>query len=707
MAPRKAGAIEVFKKMNYPHIFQKIKIRGHEFKNRVVMGSMHTGLEEKNDQLTALAKFYETRAAGGVGLIITGGFSPNWTGRLTPFAGDLCFPWQVSKHRHVTEAVHRHGSKIFMQLLHAGRYSFHPWSASASSLKAPISPFKPRSLSQWGVQRTIRHFGRAAQLAEKAGYDGVEVMGSEGYFINQFLSLKTNRRQDIYGGSLENRARVAVEIVKEIRRVTRDNFIICFRISLMDLVENGNTFDEVIQIAKWLEAAGVDIFDSGIGWHEAKVPTIYLEVPRGQFVEMSAKLKAQVSIPVLATNRINMPDLGEKILAEGKADFISLARPFLADPDWVMKAERGESQLINTCIACNQACLDHIFQNKRATCLVNPLACYESEMEIKKSTAPKKVAVVGAGPAGLQAALTLAQRGHDVSIFEKRTVIGGQLQFAAKIPGKEEFHETIRYFQNQLARLKVPVFLSCEILLDLQVLSPEKLSIGSSEVSKAPKDLFGFDHIIDASGVIPRDPKISATKEMKVWNYQDFLSQNPKIEGPIVIVGGGPIAIDVAEKIIKDSEKIDFQREWGVDFSNQVPGGLSTALKEPSAISITLCQRSSDRIGAGLGKTSGWIHRDFLKRKKVQLLSGVQYKEITSEGLTIEKKRKDGHHETQILKAQTVITCAGQESSGLFANSESIHRKLPPIHPVGGVRDAKSIDAKRSIREAFELALRL
>ncbi len=687
--------------MKYPHIFEKIQIRGHEFTNRVVMGSMHTGLEEKTDHLEALASFYEERAKGGVGLIITGGFSPNWTGRLTPFAGDLCFPWQVSKHKNVTDRVHKYGSKIFLQLLHAGRYSFHPWSASASSLKASISPFKPRSLSLWGIRRTVRHFARAAQLAERAGYDGVEVMGSEGYFVNQFLSLKTNKRKDQYGGSLENRARIAIEIIQAIRNATSEKFIICFRISLMDLVENGNTFDEVITMAKMFEKAGVDIFDSGIGWHEAKVPTIYLEVPRAAFVEATAKLKKHVQIPVMATNRINMPEVGEQILSQSQADFISLARPFLADADWVNKAKSDEAHLINTCIACNQACLDHIFQNKRATCLVNPHACYESEIKIQPAPQKKKIAVIGGGPAGLQAALTLSQRGHDIALFERRTELGGQLQFAAQIPGKEEFHETIRYFRNQLLKHSVKVYLQAEIQKDFSV----KYLESDMDSSSRPQSLNEFDEIVDAMGVVPRIPKIemanSHPDSVKIFNYQEFLTTPQKVAGPVVIIGGGPIAIDVAEKIVKEAEKIDFAKEWGIDFSGQLPGSLAPALKTPSTISITLCQRSRERIGSGLGKTSGWIHRDFLKRKKIQLLTGVQYKKITSEGLLIERTSGDGIMKEELLKAATIIYCAGQESSGLFPEVET------KLHKIGGAKDAQGIDAKRSIRDAFELALKI
>jgi 2,4-dienoyl-CoA reductase (NADPH2) len=669
--------------MKYPHIFKEFVIRGQKFKNRVVMGSMHTGLEEKNDQFEALSKFYEVRAQGGVGLIITGGFSPNWTGRLTPFAADLSFPWQIKRHRRLTETVHRYQTKIFIQLLHAGRYAFHPWSASASSLKAPISPFKPRALSEWGIKRTIQHFVRAATLAEKAGYDGVEIMGSEGYLINQFLSEKTNQRKDQYGGTLENRARLACEIIQGIRKATSEKFIICFRISLMDLVQKGSTADEVIQFAKLFEKAGVDIFDSGIGWHESKVPTIYLEVPRAQFTYATELLKKNVKIPVMATNRINMPEVGEKILSQGQADFISLARPMLADPDWVNKAEKGEDQLINTCIACNQACLDHIFQNKRATCLVNPIAGFELEYQVKPAATAKKIAVIGSGPAGLQAAVTLAERGHKVTLFEKKDQVGGQLQYAAKIVGKEEFHETLRYFRERLKQLKIEVMLNSTI--------SEK------------NDFTQFDEIVDARGVYPRSVSLPGIEKLKHWDYQTFLDENPNLNGPIVIIGGGPIAIDISETILKKAEPNDFNKEWGIDPTGKAKGWLVEPINREPKILITLCQRSSERIGGGLGKTSGWIHRDYLKRNKVKLLAGVTYKEVTSEGLVIQRKNKEGSFTDELLKAEALIICAGQESS----QQSSFGIAADKVHRIGGVLNAKAIDAKRSIMEGFQVGLRL
>lgn len=646
-------------------------------RNRVVMGSMHTGLEEEKDNLEALASFYEERVKGGVGLIITGGVSPNWTGRLTPFGADLSFSWQCKKHRNVTDRVHKHGAKILLQLLHAGRYSFHPFMASASAIKAPISPFKPRAMSLWEVRKTVRQFGRAAKLAKRAGYDGVEVMGSEGYLINQFLSAKTNRRSDQYGGDIQARTRFAKEVVQEIRTQAGPDFVICFRISLMDLVEGGNTKEEVIETAKILEAAGVDIFDSGIGWHEAKVPTIYLEVPRGHFAFATEFLKKAVRVPVMATNRINMPEVANNILTSGVADMVSLARPLLADAEWANKAIANQAQKINTCIACNQACLDHIFVGKRSTCMVNPRACYETELVVTKAKKIKKIAVVGAGPAGLQAATTLAERGHQVTLFEQRNEVGGQLLFAAKIPGKEEFNETVRYFVNRLHDLNVQIKTSRSFTKD---------------------DQNDFDEIILSTGVQPRLPKIQTNSTIPILNYQDYLQSGIKVEGPVVVIGGGPIAIDVAEQIIKNTQHIDFNSEWGVDSFGNKPGWLAKASQEVSPVSITLCQRSEARIGSGLGKTSGWAHRDFLKRKKVRLLSGIQYVEITNEGLVIENS---GKRET--LPAKLILICAGQESVADLVT----HLPVGKFHLVGGAKDSSKVDAKRSIREAFELALRI
>ena len=669
----------------YPHLFRPLDLGFTQLKNRVVMGSMHTGLEDRFYHYPKLAAYFAERAKGGVGLIITGGISPNRQGWLLPMGGTLNRLADVIPHRLVTQAVHQHDAKILLQILHAGRYGYQPFVVSASPIKSPISPFKPREMSHQNILATIDDYAHTARLAQQAGYDGVEIMGSEGYLINQFLSRHVNQRKDRWGGPLLNRMRLAVEIVKAIRRAVGLNFIVCFRLSVLDLVENGNTMAEVIEIGKALQQAGVTLLNSGIGWHEARIPTIVSSVPRAAFVDYSAELKKYLSIPVIASNRINMPDTAEQILAKGQADLIQMARPFLADPEWVLKAETGRVNETNSCIACNQACLDHTFKNQRATCLVNPQAAYETELRYLPAKKVKKIAVVGAGVAGLSAATVAARRGHQVTLFEAQSEIGGQFNLAKRIPGKEEFYETLRYFQVQLAKHQVELKLN-------HTVTQEMLASGD------------FDEVIIATGVVPRALKIEGADLPQVLSYAQVL-QGAAVGKRVAVIGAGGIGFDVAEFLLKDShQSIDaWKQEWGIDLAADytTAGALVRPHMPTPKREIYLLQRKNTPLGAGLGKTTGWVHRAELKKHGVRMLRGVQYETITDEGLWINLAGQ-----SQLLRVDHIVVCAGQESVTVLMPKKQPKGKTH-YHLIGGAKLAAELDAKRAIREGAELAAKL
>jgi 2,4-dienoyl-CoA reductase (NADPH2) len=655
-------------------------------KNRVVMGSMHTGLEEEKGGFDKLAAFYRERALGGVGLIVTGGISPNFRGRLIPNATQLSFPWQVGKHRVVTRAVHDAGSKICMQLLHAGRYAYHPFSVAPSKLKSPITPFTPKAMSARQVRKTIRDFGSSARLAQKAGYDGVEIMGSEGYLLNQFICSRTNQRTDEYGGSFDNRSRMAIDIVAEVRRRVGSDFIVIFRLSMLDLVEQGSSWEEVVLLAKRLEMAGVTLINTGIGWHEARIPTIATSVPRAAFSWVTAKLRQEVSIPLIATNRINMPEVIEQILGSGQADMVSMARPLLADPEFVNKAAAMQDEAINTCIGCNQACLDHTFKLQRATCLVNPRAAYEKELNFIKAYTPKKLAVVGAGPAGMAFAVYAAQRGHQVTLFEARNEIGGQFNLAKEIPGKEEFSETLRYFRYQFAHLQV----------ELRLNTP---------VTAALLAQHDFDELIFAAGVIPRQLQLPGFDNPNVISYQQLLRGEAQAGSRVAIIGAGGIGFDVAQ-FLGEAESATLNpprwyQRWGIDTAYQQRGGLLTEkTREVPPRQLWLLQRKPGTPGKTLGKTTGWIHRAMLKLHGVESLSGVSYQRFDDEGLHIMVEGKE-----RVLPVDTVVVCAGQESN--LALLPELQQLGKPLHIIGGAKLAAELDAKRAIRDGAELAMRI
>ena len=668
----------------YPHVFRPLDLGFTVLRNRVLMGSMHTGLEDRARDFRKLAAYFGERAAGGAGLIVTGGFSPNITGWLKPLASRLSKPWHVGPHRQVTRAVHAHGAKICLQLLHAGRYAYHPLSVAPSRLKAPINPFTPRALSARAVERQVAAYANAASLAREAGYDGVELMGSEGYLINQFVAARTNRRNDRWGGDAEQRMRFAVEIVRRVREACGPDFIIVYRLSLLDLVEGGSDWDEIVMQAQAVEGAGATILNSGIGWHEARVPTIATSVPRGAFAGVTAKLRRHVQLPLVATNRINMPEVAEAILAGGGADLVSMARPFLADPEWVNKAARGEAHTINTCIACNQACLDHVFENRRASCLVNPRACAETELNYTPAAVPKRIAVVGAGPAGLACATVAAERGHAVTLFDGADEIGGQFNLAKKIPGKEEFHETLRYFAHRLATTGVTVRLSTTV---------------------DATGLDDFDRVVLATGVTPRRVRFPGADHAKVVSYLDVLSGRVQCGPRVALVGAGGIGFDVAEFLVQErpSASLDAGRwmaEWGIDPRFDARGGLAPARPEPPAREVWLLQRSPGRPGARLGKTTGWIHRATLKAKSVHMLGGVEYLGVDDAGLHI---CVDGNR--QSLPVDHVVVCAGQEPR------RDLHGVLlaagKHVHLIGGAEIAAELDAKRAIAQGTMLAASL
>ncbi|CAM2874735.1 NADPH-dependent 2,4-dienoyl-CoA reductase [Vibrio ordalii] len=666
----------------YPHLLEPLDLGFTQLRNRVLMGSMHTGLEEHKEGLHKLAAFYEERAKGGVGLIVTGGFSPNLRGRLHPFSAEFSKAKHARAHQVVTEAVHRQGGKIALQLLHAGRYAMHPFAQSASAIKAPIARFAPSEMSARQIKKTIDAFASSAELAHLAGYDGVEVMGSEGYLINQFICKRTNMRYDDWGGSYENRIRLPIEIVKAIRAVVGKEFIIIFRLSMLDLVEEGSTFEEVLILAKALEQAGVTIINTGIGWHEARVPTIATQVPRAAFTWVTEKIRPHLSVPVVTCNRINTPEEAERILATGQADMVSMARPFLADPEFVAKAEQGKAALINTCIGCNQACLDNVFKGKRASCLVNPRACYETEMVIRPAAQPKKMAVIGAGPAGLACATTLAERGHHVDLFEKNDRIGGQFRLAMQIPGKEEFRETIRYFANRIDQTGVHLHLDTDV--NFEMLEP-------------------YDEVVMASGVEPRKVKIEGIDNLeKVLDYQTLIREKTPVGEKVAIVGAGGIGVDVATMLTEPTEHTldDWLHDWGIDKEITYPGGLYPFPDGMSEKTVWLLQRRKGRVGKGPGKTTGWIHKRTLEKRGVTLLGGVGYEKIAADGLHI---TLDGN--PLLLDADKIVICAGQESVRPFEDKwASLGEKM---HVIGGADYAGELDAVRAIRQGVELAIKL
>lgn len=667
----------------YPHLLAPLDLGFTQLKNRVLMGSMHTGLEETANGFEKMAAYFAERARGGVGLIVTGGIAPNRAGWVSPFSARLTTDAAARKHRIVTDAVHAEGGKICMQILHAGRYGYHPLAVAPSGLKSPISPFKPWTLSGRGVERTIRDFVNCAELAQEAGYDGVEVMGSEGYLINQFIVSKTNKRKDQWGGEFKNRIRFPIEIVRRIRERVGPNFIIIYRLSMLDLVEDGSSWDEVEYLAHEIEAAGATLINTGIGWHEARVPTIATMVPRGGFAWVTKRLMGKVGIPLITTNRINTPELGEQILADGCADMVSMARPFLADPEFVKKASENRAAEINTCIGCNQACLDQIFNRQTASCLVNPRACRETELKYPPATRRKKIGVVGAGPAGLAFSSIAAERGHEVHLFEASGEIGGQFNLAKQIPGKEEFYETLRYFRKQLdvhgVQLHLNTFASAELLRTQ-----------------------GFDEIIVATGVSPRVLSIEGIQHPKVLSYLEVLRDKKPVGHSVAIIGAGGIGFDVAEYLVHQGESPStnvgtFMQEWGVDMAYGNRGAITKPKPEAAAREIYLLQRSKGKPGDRLAKTTGWIHRAALRMKKVQMLSEVTYKRVDDEGLHLEIEGKP-----QVLKVDHVIICAGQEPMReLF---EPLKAAGIPVHLIGGAYEARELDAKRAIEQAAKLA---
>ncbi len=671
----------------YPHLLAPLDLGFTTLKNRVLMGSMHVGLEEAKDGFERMAAFYAERARGGVALMVTGGIAPNDDGRPYPGGARLATLEEAEQHKVVTQAVHDAGGKIALQILHFGRYAYHPGLVGPSPIKAPIAPMAPREMSTEEVKRTIDDFANCAKMAQVAGYDGVEVMGSEGYLINEFIAARTNQRTDEYGGSYANRMRFPVEIVRKVREAVGPNFIVIYRLSMLDLVDGGSSFDEVVELAQAIEAAGATIINTGIGWHEARIPTIATSVPRAAFAWVTEKLKGKVKLPLITTNRINTPEVGEQILASGQADMVSMARPLLADPDFVNKAAAGKADQINTCIGCNQACLDHTFSGKITSCLVNPRACHETILKIEPvQSAKKRIAVVGAGPAGLAFATTAAQRGHSVTLFDGASEIGGQFNIAKQIPGKEEFYETLRYFGKQIELTGVQLKLNTRV-------GVEDLAAG------------GFDEVVLATGVSPRTPAIDGADHPKVLSYLDVLRDKTPVGKRVAVIGAGGIGFDVSEYLTHEgtSPSIDAQKfyaEWGIDTSYAERGGVKAPHLDTPPRQVYLLQRKTSKVGDGLGKTTGWIHRTSLKNRNVEMIAGATYRKIDDQGLHITVGAQE-----MVLPVDNVVLCAGQEP--LRDLQAGLEAKGCKVHLIGGADVAAELDAKRAIKQGTELAAAL
>ncbi len=670
----------------YPSVFQPLDLGFTTLKNRILMGSMHTGLEDKRKDYPKLAAYFAERAAGGAGLMVTGGICPSIQGWLGPFSGTMSHRWHVGPHKLVTQAVHENGGKICMQILHAGRYGYHPLVVSSTDKKSPISPFKPRALSSRGIHSLIKSFARSAALARSAGYDGVEIMGSEGYLINQFLSERVNKRNDEWGGDATRRLRLAEAIVSRVREAVGNDFIVIYRLSMLELVEEGSDWPNIVKQAQAIEKAGATLITTGIGWHEARIPTIAAMVPRGAFSAVTAKLKPDVSIPLVATNRINTIQTAEQVISAGEADMVSMARPFLADAAFPIKAEQGRSDEINVCIACNQACLDHVFQKKTASCLVNPRACHETELNITPTKTPRKICVVGAGPAGLAAATTAAQRGHAVTLIDSSDEIGGQFNMAKRVPGKEEFNETLRYFAKQIELTGVNLQLNRRI--------------------NDANELKDFDDVLLATGVSPRTPNIEGIDHDKVLSYVDVLRGQANVGARVAVIGAGGIGFDIAEYLTHDgaSSSTDtqaFMREWGIDNRFDVAGGVTDFNPTlSSARDVTLLQRKTSKLGKNLGKSTGWIHRRALNMRGVTMLGGCEYVKIDDEGLHLRV-----NDEPQLLDVDHVIVCAGQMP--LRELAEPLEQLGVATQLIGGADVAAELDAKRAINQGTRIAAAL
>ncbi len=673
---------------NYPHLLAPLDLGFTTLKNRVLMGSMHTGLEETRDW-NRVAEFYATRARGDVGLMVTGGIGPNPEGSVAHGAAMMVSDEDVANHRIVTDRVHEAGGKIAMQILHAGRYAFSPDCVAPSAIKSPISMFAPRELDEDGIEKQIADIAACAGRAREAGYDGVEVMGSEGYFLNQFLVTHTNKREDRWGGSYENRMHLPIEVVKRVRKTVGKDFIIIYRLSMIDLIPNGSTYEEVLQLAQEIEKAGATIINTGIGWHEARIPTIATSVPRAAFAWVTKKLMGKVGIPLITSNRINTPQVAEDVLADGCADMVSLARPMLADPDFVAKAAAGDSEQIAPCIACNQACLDHTFGGKISSCLVNPRACHETELRLEPVSAPKKIAVVGAGPAGLSTAISAAERGHDVTVFDRASEIGGQLNLAKQVAGKEEFWGFVEWYRTMLDHHGIRVKLNTEA---------------------SANDLDTFDEVVIATGVVPRDPQIPGQNRDNVVSYIDILNGTAIAGQRVAVIGAGGIGFDVAEHLVHDGDSTtlnlpEWMRQWGVVDTAEHRAGLSPEGPKPHkpARQVTMLQRKSSKVGKGLGKTTGWIHRASLTMKEVKMIAGVNYENIDDQGLHI--TFGEARENPTVIDADTIVLCAGQLSDRSLA--DALEAKGVPCHVIGGADVAAELDAKRAIDQGTRLAATL